>query len=180
VMRFLITSQVQTPGGLQPLQAHEYGLVVAVYEHLDRFVTSEDLPVISQAFRAWLQEDRDRARRLASQRSTEEGERLFGLLEAGRLAELRPELEAILDAEAYNLAALSPRGKLGAIGVPVYLLHGAGDTVIPPSEAEWASRELGSNRHEILVTPLIEHVAVRGEPEWQQQVELVQFMARLL
>ena len=179
-LQFLISNQVRTPSGTRPLQAHEYGLVVAVYEHLEQFAPPEDRAVLRAAFRAWLQEDRDGARVLASQRTTAEGEDLFQLLESQRLATLRPTLEEILDVEQDRLAALSPRGRLGEIQVPVYLLHGAGDTVIPPSEARWASLELGAARHEILVTPLIQHVAVSGAPAWQDELALVQFMTRIL
>jgi len=179
-MQFLISNQVRTPAGTWPLQAHEYGLVVAVYEHLEQFAPPEDKAILQAAFRAWLQEDRGRARVLASQRTTAEGESLFQLLESQRLSTLQPTLQRILDGEHDRLAALSPRGRLDEIQIPVYLLHGAGDTVIPPSEARWASLELGTARHEILVTPLIQHVAVSGAPTWQDQLALVQFMARIL
>ena len=179
-LRFLISNQVRTPGGTLALQAHEYGLVVAVYEHLEQFVPETDRATMQAAFRAWLQEDRGRARVLASQRTTAEGESLFQLLESQRLSALRPALEEILDSERDQLATLSPRGRLREIQVPVYLLHGAGDTVIPPSEARWASLELGTARHEMLVTPLIQHVAVSRTPAWQDQLALVQFMARIL
>jgi hypothetical protein len=62
----------------------------------------------------------------------------------------------------------------------VYLLHGASDSVIPPSEAEWAERELGNLPHRALVSPLLEHVEVDKSGALGQELELVDFMAKML
>jgi hypothetical protein len=67
-----------------------------------------------------------------------------------------------------------------ARALPVYLLHGSGDSVIPPSETEWASRELGSHDHRALVSPLLEHVEVSKTASVLHQVALVDFMAKML
>ena len=79
-----------------------------------------------------------------------------------------------------ELAALSPRGHLQQIAAPVYLLHGAGDTVIPPSESEWAAQELGAREHAALVTPLLSHVSVTDKPGLGDQLALLRFMSRML
>ena len=65
-------------------------------------------------------------------------------------------------------------------GVPVYLLHGSADSVIPPSETEWAGLELEGAPHRALVSPLLEHVSVEGKAGLYDQFELVDFMSRLL
>ena len=64
--------------------------------------------------------------------------------------------------------------------MPVYLLHGEGDTVIPADETVWAGLELGKKPHQALVSPLIEHVDISGEPTLADQWALVRFMAALL
>ena len=86
----------------------------------------------------------------------------------------------MISAEEPVLRALSPEGKLSHIRVPVYLLHGQGDSVIPPEETVWADRELAGAPHLTLITPLIEHVDVNGKPTAADQFRLVQFMAGLL
>ena len=78
-----------------------------------------------------------------------------------------------------ELARLSPAGRL-AIGMPVYVVHGAGDSVIPPAETEWAARELGDAPHVALVTPLIEHVEVNGEAGIGDKLALLRFIANML
>lgn len=180
VLHFLMEDEIDTPKGRVHLKAHEYGLVVLVYDHLDRLVPGEDVGVMQAAFRAWLHEDRDRAIALASRRHTAAGEHLFQLLQHHRLHELCPRLEAIVARERAELAALSPRGHLSQIDAPVYLLHGAGDTVIPPSEARWAALELGSAPHDQLVTPLLDHVEISGVSGLRQELALLGFMAHLM
>ncbi|HVJ15853.1 MAG TPA: dienelactone hydrolase family protein [Polyangiaceae bacterium] len=180
VLGFFLSDRVPTPHGLEQRKAHEYGLVVLLYGELDHFVEEPDRETLRDALRAWLHEDRAGAIARASQRTTLSGERLFVLLQQGRLLELAPELERLLQQRQAELAALSPRGRLRDVGVPVYLLHGSGDSVIPPSETEWAGLELAGAPHRALVSPLLEHVSVSGTAGLVEKLELVDFMSRLL
>jgi len=180
VLRFLVSDELETPQGIEHGQAHEYGLVVLVYSHLDRFVPEADRVKLGGALRAWLREDRPTALALAAERTTPEGERLFDRLVSGRLKELRPELERLIMEDSGELARLSPRGRLRRIGVPVYLLHGAADNVIPPSETRWAELELEGSEHEALVSPLLEHVELGHAAAVFERVSLVRFMAHML
>lgn len=180
VMRFLVRDEIETVHGPQKLKAHDYGLVVLVHDNLERFVDPPDRDTMREALRLWLHEDKRAALALASQRTTASGEKLYQLLESGRLREFGPRLEAILAERATELAALSPSGRLGRIRVPVYLLHGSADTVIPPTEVGFAARELGHAKHLALVTPLLEHVEVSKHATLGDELALVDFMARLL
>jgi pimeloyl-ACP methyl ester carboxylesterase len=180
VLRFLVRNRIETPSGVRAEKAHEYGLVVLLYGNLERFVPASDLPAMHAGVKAWLEEDRPRARRLAAEQKTPDSERLWKLLEEGRVQLLAPELEAVLAGKERELQALSPRGRLESIGVPVYLLHGSHDSVIPPSETDWAALELGSHPHDALVSPLLEHVSVAGAAGLGEKLSLVRFMAHML
>ena len=182
VLGFLLHDEVATPDGIVHQKAHEYGLVVLLYQELEYFVDGEDLETLRSAVRAWLHEDKAEAFRLASQRKTASGERIFRLLETSRLGELVPELESRVRARSEELRGLSPRGRLADVPVPVYALHGAGDTVIPPSETAWIERDLrgAPGSHHALVTPLLDHVEVAGKASLADEWALVDFMARLL
>lgn len=181
VMQFLVTGQLDTPQGTRTAKPHEYGLLILIHQNVDSFVPEADRDTLRTAFVAWLHEDRDTARSAAQSLITPEGRRLFSLLENQRLAELSGKLLKILDAQRPELAALSPKGRLNALQIPANLLHGAGDAVIPPSETDWAERELSEAGvpHLSLVTPLIEHVEVEGEPNLIDKFRLVRFMAQL-
>jgi len=180
VLRFLIHNEIETPSGVMPLKAHEYGLVVLLYGNLAQFVPTSDLGPMRAGFKAWLHEDRKAAREVAKARTTPEANALWDLLEAGQLQSLAPRLDALLDAQQAELSALSAAGKLGEMKVPVYLLHGAHDNVIPPTETDAAGLELGAARHIALVSPLIEHVEVSKSAGLGDQLALVSFMAQLL
>ena len=79
------------------------------------------------------------------------------------------------------MGLVSPRGHLAGLGVPVFLLHGAGDTVIPSAETEWIAREVPpSMLRSALVSPALVHVEMGPGTPLGQQWELVHFMARVL
>lgn len=180
VLDFFVSDRVETPEGVIQAKAHEYGLVVLLYQYLDHFVDEADRPALADALRSWLREDRASAWAAASRRTTASGERLFRLLVEQRLRELAPELRRLLVERRPVLSALSPRGRLRRLGVPVYLLHGSADSVIPPSETNWAARELEGREHLALVSPLIQHVEVNGAAGLRDELLLVDFIARLL
>lgn len=180
VLRFLVSNRIETPAGTSDLTAHEYGLVVVAYGNIEHFVEPADQVTLRDALRHWLHEDRPAAIARASQRTTASGERLFRLVESGALRELGPDLLRLLDSKKVQLGELSPAGRLDQIDAPVYLLHGSGDSVIPPSEAEWADRELNGAPHQALVSPLLEHVEVDHEGGLAQRLALVDLMAKML
>lgn len=180
VLRFLIHNEIETPNGVVHQKAHEYGLVVLVYGHLGEFVPEQDLPAMREGFKAWLHEDQKAARAAARARTTPEAERLWQLLEKGQLQTLAPQLDALLEKQSSELAALSAAGHLKALQVPVYLLHGSHDSVIPPSETDAANLELEGSEHQALVSPLLEHVEVSKTAELADKLALVSFMAKLL
>jgi pimeloyl-ACP methyl ester carboxylesterase len=180
VLMFLIEQRIETPAGLQRASAHEYGLVVLVYQHLEQFVDEADRAVLGDSLRFWLREDRASAWARASQRSTESGERLFELLASGKLRQLAPRLSELIARQSSTLRRLSPRGHLRGLRVPVYLLHGSADSVIPPSETDWAARELRGSWHRALVSPLLDHVEIRRTAGLKDELALIDFMSELL
>jgi dienelactone hydrolase len=180
VLRFLIRNQVETPAGLQPRQAHDYGLMVLLYGEVDRFAPEPDRAPLRDALRASLHQDRPAAVAAAARLTTERGKQLWQLADGRKLQTLAPELESIVAAQRAELAALSPRGRLAAIHAPVYLVHGISDSVIPASETEWAGAELGPADHIALVSPLIEHVEVNKPAGLRDKLALLRFIAQML
>jgi pimeloyl-ACP methyl ester carboxylesterase len=76
---------------------------------------------------------------------------------------------------------VSPAGHLSTLEAPVFLLHGAADNVIPASETAWLAAEVPpSLLRAVVVTPAVKHVEIQGEPTYEQQWELVRFMAGTL
>ncbi len=180
VLRFFLSDTVETPDGKKPFDAHEYGLVVMVNQHLESLVEQRDHACMHRALQSWLKEDLGRSATQASRCTSASARNMFELLQGGNLKQLAPTLRTLLAQHEAELAQLSPAGRLSQIRPPVYLLHGAHDNVIPPAETEWAERELVGSRHSALVTPLLGHVEVDGAAAWTDQIALVGFMARML
>jgi dienelactone hydrolase len=180
VLKFLIHNQIETPRGVVRAQAHEYGLVVLVYENLAHFAPAADQPALQRSFKAWLQVDRKSARKAAEALVTPEGQRLWQLLEKQQLQALAPELDRLLEQQTQRLRRLSAAGQLRRLTMPVHLLHGSHDSVIPPSETDAAHLELGAAEHQALVSPLLEHVEVSKTAGFSDKLALVAFMAEIL
>ncbi|MDF3064860.1 MAG: hypothetical protein K0R38_461 [Polyangiaceae bacterium] len=180
VLRFLVHDEIETPRGVVHQKAHDYGLVVLVYGNLEQFVPAVDMAVMREGFKQWLHEDLKAARAAAQGRTTAEADHLWQLLEKQRLQELAPELDRLLDNQRAELSRLSARGHLGSLSVPVYLLHGSHDSVIPASETDAANLELAGADHQALISPLLEHVEVSKTAGLGDKLALLSFMAKLL
>lgn len=180
VSRFFLDDAIAEPdGSVTPLRAHGYGVMVLVHAHADAFFPSEEAPIAREALRRWLREERDEARSVAAKLSPSSRGKLTKLFDDGA-AEMRDDIVRYLAQHEAEMAAVSPRGQLGAIRANVYLLHGAGDTVIPASETRWLAAEVPPSRlRTALVSPAIEHVELKS-PSAKDQVELVHFMAQVL
>ena len=132
VSRFFATNEIPRPdGSILHLAAHPYGPLVLVYDRLADFFPAADLAVARDALRLWLWEEKDAARARAKELPAEGSRAKLTALFDGRIASIAPVLLAEIDAHPDAMRAASPHGRLGELRAPVYLLHGAGDSVIP-------------------------------------------------
>ncbi len=181
VSHFFATGNIEDPDGRpQPIAAHEYGPLVLVYSHIEDFFPEEDVPAARDVLRAWLWEERDHARAglpKLSAPAKEKMERLF----SGDVASIAPEISVELAKNKAQADRVSPHGRLSGLSVPVFLLHGAGDTVIPASETLWLARDVPRGLvRDVLVSPALVHVELEGEPSMMDKWALVHFMANVL
>jgi pimeloyl-ACP methyl ester carboxylesterase len=181
VVRFLATSQAQFPDGrIEPYAAHDYGAAVFVYSHMEEFFPRGDLPVAHDALRDWLYEKPEAAQALFP-RLSPASRATMEILVTRRIAQLRPQLLAAIQADDAQLSAISPQGKLAALRTPVFLLHGATDDIIPSTETLWLEREIPKPYlREALITPAFSHVDPDKHPVWRDELRLVNFLAGVL
>ncbi len=181
VVRFLATSQAEFPDGqVEPYHAHDYGAAVFVYSNLEQFFPAVDLPAAHDALRDWLWERPADAQALLPKLSPE-GRATIEILMAREIKKLRPKLLDAIQADDARLTELSPRGKLGALRVPVFLLHGATDDIIPSTETLWLEKEIPKqDLREALITPAFSHVDPDKHAVWRDQLRLVNFLAGVL
>jgi pimeloyl-ACP methyl ester carboxylesterase len=181
VSRFLATSEAEFPDGRrEPYKAHDYGAAVFVYSHLDQFFSAGDLAVAHDALRDWLWERPQDAQPLLAKLSSD-GRATLDLLLSRRIEPLRPKLLETIKADQSQLAALSLEGKLGDLRVPVYVLHGATDDIIPSTESLWLEKEIPrAYLGAALITPAFSHVDPDKSASWRDELHLVEFLAKVL
>ena len=87
-------------------------------------------------------------------------------------------LTQALATRAPELHELSPSACQHPIEVPVHLVHGQGDNVIPYIETLWLARKLKTRAPaEVLVSPAISHAEYAPPTPWQR-FQLIEFMAK--
>ena len=179
VSRFFATNTIEEPDGKTvPFEAHEYGVLILAYSHLEDFFSPEDIPVAREALRLWLWEQPE-ATKKAKQMSAA-GQAEWDLLLHHR-DQLRQKFLDEIKLHSDEMEPVSPHGHMGNFTVPVFVLHGAGDTVIPASESLWLAHDIPADKLEaILVSPALIHVKMEDTVTLRQKWDLVHFLARVL
>jgi len=173
-------------GSYEVLPPHEYGALVLEYEHLEDFVPTADITAIRGVLKAHLYEDPAAEKQSMLQLTPAQRAEALDLMNAhsARTELLLANNEKL---RAGEMEALSPAGKLGTLTVPVFLLHGEADNIIPASEALWMAQELpAATLQERLVSPIISHVGMENSVtpswlrQWRDEWQLVHFFARVM
>jgi hypothetical protein len=179
VARFFAANVIAKPDGVEiPFQAHEYGALVLAYSHLEDFFSTQDVPIAREALRQWLWEQPDAMK--SAMALSPEGKQELDLLLHHR-DQLRGPLLGEVTLHKEEMDAVSPHGHLAQLHTSVFLLHGAGDTIIPSSETLWLAQDVPAGElKSALLSPALVHVNMGDKVTWQQQWQLVDFMAQVL
>jgi pimeloyl-ACP methyl ester carboxylesterase len=88
-------------------------------------------------------------------------------------------LQGLAD-NAGELALASPSACPEPVRVPVHLVHGTGDRIVPYTESLWNARQLAEHTSvDTLISPAIVH-AEYDPPTWWERVQLVEFIVGAL
>ncbi len=187
VLRYLCTG-LQADGVIRP--PHDYGVVLILLNIVDRLVPVEQIDPLREAIRRFLwashvdMMDKPKAQQIfehAREMEKSLPEPARGLMHAVNtrdVAALGPRLSPRLVGFG-DEPALSPERSPAPL-CPVYLLHGAGDNVIPAIESSSLARHLddGAKVH-LLITPLITHAEMDRRKSALDVWRLVRFWERL-
>ncbi len=180
VSRFLLSRGDADPAGSR-LTPHPYGSRVIALRYLDALVAPADVEPARAALLTWLSDDFTRARVLAERVSPASRATLDELLAQGHPAGTIARLERALERDLSALHAASPVTHIQRVHVPVFLLHGADDPIIPASETRaLAERTPARILAGALVTPALRHAELSGAPTLIDRVDVVRFVAALL
>ncbi|NTX35654.1 hypothetical protein HUA78_14495 [Myxococcus sp. CA033] len=188
VLAFLCSGVLPDGSHLAP---HDYGVVIILLNVADRLVPPEQVEPLREGIRTFLrashqtQKDQKLAEvtfahaRVLETRMPEPASKLMGYVNTRNVAALGPLLLPLVRDFAAD-PSMSP-GRSPAPASPVYLLHGAGDTVIPAMESVLLADALRpyTEVHQ-LSTPLISHAEVDRKAGAADVVRMVGFWSSLL
>jgi pimeloyl-ACP methyl ester carboxylesterase len=121
-----------------------------------------------------------KAKAVAAKLSPEGQETMRKLLSPDHSA-AKAVLLANIEKHHDELEAVSPSAQVYRIHVPVMLLHGAGDNVIPPSETRWLEKDIPlASLREVLISRAISHVEVGNDVTLLDKLALVHFIEEML
>jgi dienelactone hydrolase len=180
VLDFYETDQARAPDGtVLHMKAHEYGQLVVAYDYASHFFSPEDVAQARLTLRSLLWENLPLAHAEAAKLSPQ-GQQRMAQLFAHDTKSLDPDIQRGLAAVQPELDAASPNFYLSHVHVPVLLLHGAGDNVVPPTETLWLARDLPPGALQgMLITPAIGHVELSGTG-WGDRWRLIQWIEQML
>jgi dienelactone hydrolase len=180
VLDFFETDQTRAPdGAVLRMKAHEYGSLVTAYSHAASYFSPQDVVQARVALRALLWEDMPRAHAEAAKLSPAGQERMAQLF-AHDTKSLVADTQRALAAVRPELDAASPHYYLARVHVPVLLLHGSADNVVPPTETLWLERDLPKGvLKDALISNAIGHVEVGGSSVIDQ-LRLIHWMDEML
>jgi dienelactone hydrolase len=185
VATFYRTGEDPLPTGApERLAPHEYGALVLEYEHLEDFVPANqhaDLAPIRAVLRAHLYEDWPAEKQALAALTPAQLALAHQLIDTTSPI-TRAQLAHAETLHIEDMAGVSPHGHLSQLTTPVYLLHGAGDNIIPSAETVWMAEELPrSSLKASLISPVLSHINLDGaNPTAMDQWHLVHFFALIL
>lgn len=181
VLQFFITNQITRPDStVLHMAAHEYGPFVLIYSHLEDFFPPADVKTAHDALQQLLWENVNESRKLAEDLSPASRQKME-LLYNHDVDALAREMAASVALHTPEMAPVSPHGRLHSLHIPVLLLHGAADNVIPPSELLWLAQDVPyAYLKAALASPAIGHATMEDKPSLNDDLRLVWFMAQML
>jgi pimeloyl-ACP methyl ester carboxylesterase len=181
VLRFFATGEAIRPdGSVEHLPPHEYGPLIVVYDEVQDFFAPQDVAPAHEAIRLLLSEDEKASKEMA-EKLTPTGQEIMQHIYQRQREYFAPALLAEADKQKEQLAAASPAGHLQSLPMPVLLLHGSDDTVIPPTELLWLQRGIPKDKLlDALISPAITHVEVGSKVTLRERLALVHWMALVI
>ncbi|MGH9308855.1 MAG: hypothetical protein ACRD1U_05750, partial [Vicinamibacterales bacterium] len=185
-LRYLCTGDLPDGKGRPP---HDYGVAIILLSVADRLVPAGQVAALREGIRMFLNAshldmvDKPKAAlefaraRAAAEQLPEPARTYLRWVNSRNIAELGPALLPHVTAMGAE-PALSPE-RNPPPQVPVYLLHGADDNVVPPEESERLAAFLRDRGVSVLhlSTPLITHAEVDRPPAVVEIWRLVRFWA---
>ncbi len=181
VLRFFATGDAVRPDGtVERLPPHEYGPLIVVYDEVPDFFVPRDAPAAREAIRLLLS-GRGKASEELAKTLTPAGQETMQRIYQKQRDHFAPALLSEIDKRRDQLASASPAGHLKSLSMPILLLHGSDDTVIPPTELLWLERDIPkSELRDALISSGIIHVELGSKATLRERLALVNWVAQMI
>jgi pimeloyl-ACP methyl ester carboxylesterase len=181
VLRFFATGEAVRPdGSIDHLPPHEYGPLIVVYDEPQDFFAPDDVKPAHDALKLLLAEN-GKASEALTKTLTPEDQEIMRRIYHKQRESFAPAILAEIDKRLRELAAASPAGHLQSLHVPVLLLHGSDDLIIPPTELLWLQRDIPKKYLlDSLISPAIGHVNFGVKVRLRDRLALVHWMALMI
>ena len=181
VLRFFATGEAVRPdGSVEHMQPHEYGPLVVIYDEPQDFFAPQDVPAAHDALKLLLAEQ-GKASETLTKTMTPADQEIMQRIYHQQRESFAPQILAEIDKHQQELAAASPAGHLQSLQVPVLLLHGSDDVIIPPTEMLWLQRDIPQKYLvDALISPAIGHVDFGVKVKLRDRLALVHWMALMI
>ena len=181
VLRFFATGEAVRPdGSVEHKLPHEYGPLIVVYDEPQDFFVPQDVQAAHEALRLLLAENGKESEAL-TKTLTPADQAIMQRLYHKQRASFAPAILAEIDKRREELAAASPAGHLKFLHVPVLLLHGSDDVIIPPTEMLWLQQAIPSEYLlDALISPALGHVDFGAKVKLRDRLALVHWMSLLI
>ncbi len=182
VARYYAGRSIRDPEDrVYPVPPHPYGPRVLLYAYLADLFSNGELPVARRVLLTYLHDQHRLARARARELEEPAQSRMLALLDHQDRKSIARALEGILSKRQADLCRVSPRGRLSGMRVPVFLLHGSDDPVVPATETLWLAREIPDRvSSHALVSPLLRHAELESRATFWDHWHLVHFVAEML
>ena len=182
VVEFYAGQDVRGPAGERlAVAAHPYGPRVMLRGELPSLFGAGDLALATEALDSYLHDKPQAARKLATGLSPEGREVARVLLDTRGSEQLSRWLSDSARKQRPQLLAASPHDHLHGLSVPVLLLHGTDDPVVPCIETRYLAREVPKPLlRDVLITDLLRHAELNQLPAPTQVYRFARFIQRLL
>ena len=181
VLRFFATGEAVRPDGLvEHLQPHEYGPLIVMYDEPRDFFAAQDAQTAHNALKVLLSGN-GKASEALTKTMTPADQQIMQNIYHKQRESLAPAILNEIDKRREELAAASPAGHLRFLSIPVLLLHGSDDSIIPPTEMLWLERDIPKdNLVAALISPAIGHVDFGTKVNLRDRLALVHWMALMI
>jgi pimeloyl-ACP methyl ester carboxylesterase len=181
VLRFFATGEAVRPdGSVEHMQPHEYGPLIVVYDEPQDFFAPQDVQAAHEALRLLLAEQ-GKASEALTKTMTPGDQEIMQRIYHKQRASFAPAILAEIDKRHEELAAASPAGHLQSLHIPILLLHGSDDVIIPPTEMLWLQRDIPKKYLlDALISPAIGHVDFGAKVKLHDRLALVHWMVLMI